>query len=157
MLIDSQNYTPGNKQFRLSNIAVIFVGVMKKVIASISVLCYFVVTCGVVVNFHYCMDKLASVHFFGDKNDQCGQCGMVVHESDGCCHDEVKVIKLEQDQNKTAAADYSIPSLKELAITPSEFIAASFYNIMEECHFYNHSPPLLSAQDTYLQINVFRI
>ncbi len=82
---------------------------------------------------------------------------MVVHESDGCCHDEVKVIKLEQDQNTTAAADYSIPSLKELAITPSEFIAASFYNIMEERHFYNHSPPLLSAQDTYLQINVFRI
>lgn len=65
---------------------------------------------------------------------------MVVHESDGCCHDEVKVIKLEQDQNKTAAADYSIPSLKELAITPSEFIAASFYNIMEECHFITTHP-----------------
>lgn len=130
---------------------------MKKVIATISVICYLVVTCGITINAHYCMNKLASVHLFGEKPDKCGQCGMEIHQSDGCCHDEVSVVKLEQDQNKVPAVTYELPTPETAAIIPSEFIVASFYNVDEQRHFHNHSPPLLSAQDTYLQINVFRI
>ncbi len=77
--------------------------------------------------------------------------------SKGCCHDEVKVVKLLQDQNKVPGFIYDLPSIDATINIPSEFIAASFYNIDEQKHFHNHSPPLLSAQDTYLQINVFRI
>lgn len=130
---------------------------MKKLILAISFLCYLTVTCGVVVNLHYCMNKLASVHLFGDTDDKCGQCGMEVHQWDGCCHDEVKVIKLEQDQNKVAAVDYSLTSVAGLITTPSAFISASFYTIPDKPCFNSHSPPLLSVQDTYLQNNVFRI
>lgn len=82
---------------------------------------------------------------------------MEVHQWDGCCHDEAKVIKLEQDQNKVAAVDYSLPSVAGLFATPSTFISASFYTTDDKQCFRSHSPPLLSAQDTYLQINVFRI
>lgn len=109
------------------------------------------------MNLHYCMDRLASVHLFSGKSDTCGLCGMEVHQSNGCCHDEVKVIKLDQDQNKLTVPDYSIPRIDEQVITPSPFIAASFYTQEEKFGFKNHSPPLLSEQDTYLQINVFRI
>jgi hypothetical protein len=130
---------------------------MKKIIASISLLCYLAVTCGVIVNSHYCMNRLASVHLFQTSTDVCARCGMDTHESNGCCRDEVKVVKLEQDQNKTTIATFDLPSLEPIVLIPSEFIAASFYNIDEQRHFHNHSPPLLSAQDTYLQINVFRI
>jgi hypothetical protein len=66
-------------------------------------------------------------------------------------------VKLQDDQQKTTVTPYAILPVEPIAITPSEFIAAEFYNIDEERHFHNHSPPLLSAQDTYLQINVFRI
>ncbi len=130
---------------------------MKKAIASIAVLCYLVVTCGVIVNAHYCMDRLASIHLFETKASVCGQCGMDIHQSDGCCRDEISVIKLDQDQNKIPVLAFELPSLNITAVIPSAFISASFYNIDEQRHFHNHSPPLLSAQDTYLQNNVFRI
>jgi hypothetical protein len=103
------------------------------------------------------MNRLASVNLFETSVDICGRCGMDTHESNGCCRDEVKVVKLEQDQNKTTITTFDLPSLEPIVSVPSDFIVTSFYNIDEKRHFHNHSPPLLSAQNTYLQINVFRI
>ena len=82
---------------------------------------------------------------------------METHESNGCCRNELKVVKLEQDQNKVAFVTIEIPSLEAVASVPSEFLIAPFENVFVQRHFYNHSPPLLSEQDTYLQNNVFRI
>ncbi len=82
---------------------------------------------------------------------------MHTDESNGCCRDEVKVVKLVQDQNKIPVVTYELPSLQELSFTPSSFLVSLVQNVDVQRHFYNHSPPLLSAQDTYLQINVFRI
>ncbi|MBK8310715.1 MAG: hypothetical protein KA968_05290 [Chitinophagaceae bacterium] len=130
---------------------------MKKIFTSIVLLCYLVVTCGIVVNYHYCMNKLASTQLFVSNEKDCGKCGMHTEESDGCCRDEIKVVKLVQDQNKIPVISYEFSSIDQLAIKPSEFIAALFQNTDINRHFFNHSPPLLSAQDTYLQINVFRI
>jgi hypothetical protein len=130
---------------------------MKKIIVSISLLCYFVVTCGVIINSHYCRNRLASVHLFETSVDVCGRCGMDTHESNGCCRDEVKVVKLVQDQTQTDIVSYDIPSLETIVSIPSNFLVTSSYNVDEKRHFHNHSPPRLSAQDTYLQINVFRI
>ncbi len=130
---------------------------MKKIIFTISFLCYFVVTSGIAINYHYCMKRLVSVHLFDTAPDVCGRCGMDTHDSNGCCRDEMKVVKLEQDQNKIAFVTIEIPSMEELISMPSGFIVASFQNIYEQHHFHNHSPPLLSEQDTYLQNNVFRI
>lgn len=130
---------------------------MKKLIASISFVCYFILSCGVVINSHYCMNSLASVQLYDTTVDVCGKCGMDIHASNGCCRDEVTVLKMEQDQNKTPLLIFEIPAIEAMAITPSEFIAALFENIDKQRHFHNHSPPLLSAQDTYLQNSVFRI
>ncbi len=130
---------------------------MKKTVAVISLACYLLVTTGVVINYHYCMKRLASTQLFGSAKTFCGKCGMHTKKSNGCCRDEVKVMKLQTDHNSFSAEAYSIPPVAILAVTPSQFIAALFYNINEQRHFHNHSPPLLSAQDTYLQINVFRI
>ncbi|MBC7874110.1 MAG: hypothetical protein H7Y01_08950 [Ferruginibacter sp.] len=132
---------------------------MKKSIALVSFLCYFAVTSGVIINFHYCMKRLSSVHFFETAADECERCGMDTHEYEatGCCRDEVKLVKLVQDQDKLAAALYDIPALEIISFSPSEFIVAALWNTIEQRHFHNHSPPLLSEQDTYLQNNVFRI
>jgi hypothetical protein len=130
---------------------------MKKLMTVIVLACYLLVSTGVVINHHYCMKRLASVQLFGSEKKYCGKCGMHKKTSNGCCHDEVKVMKLSTDQNTFSAITPSIPAIEVLEIVPSEFIAALFYNINEQKHFHNHSPPLLSAQDTYLQINVFRI
>lgn len=130
---------------------------MKKTIFAISFLCYFAVTSGVVINYHYCMKRLVSVHLFDTAPDTCGMCGMDMHESSGCCRDEVKVVKLDQDQNKLTVALVEAPLFEIPITTPSAFIVAAFENKYEQRHFHNHSPPVLSEQDTYLQNNVFRI
>jgi hypothetical protein len=130
---------------------------MKKLMTSIALLCYLAVSCGLVINYHYCMNRLASTQLFSNEKKVCGKCGMHNKESNGCCHDEVKVVKLQLDQATTPGFNYNLSPIDAAVITPSEFIAAAFYNIDEQKHFHNHSPPLLSAQDTYLQINVFRI
>jgi hypothetical protein len=103
------------------------------------------------------MNQLASVHMFEKSAERCAKCGMNTHQSKGCCRDEVKVVKLDQDQNKIIIASYDIPAPEPIVSIPSDFIVASSYNINEQRHLHNHSPPLLSAQDIYLQINVFRI
>jgi len=130
---------------------------MKKALFTLAVLCYFAAASGVVINAHYCMKQLVSVKLFGGKSDECGLCGMKMHKSSRCCHDEESFVKLEQDQNRFIAANYEIPALAPLEVAPSDFIVTSFYNGITKRHYNNHSPPLLSAQDTYLQINVFRI
>lgn len=130
---------------------------MKKWILSIVSVAYFVVSCGMVINFHYCMDRLASTSFFGSQDKKCDQCGMDIHASDGCCRDEMQVLKMDEDQLPYYAATYTIPSMEDWSAVPSTFIATSTYNVSEQRHYHNHSPPLLSEQDRYLQHNVFRI
>lgn len=130
---------------------------MKKLITSIAVICYLVVTCGFTINFHYCMDRLVSVHFFETKADYCQQCGMKIHQSHGCCRDEVSVVKVAQDQNKVPDMVLTTPDYAPVALVPSAFIAASFYNFSGESAVQHHIPPLLPARDIYLEVNVFRI
>jgi hypothetical protein len=103
------------------------------------------------------MKRLDSVTLFQTATDTCGRCGMETHESMGCCHDEVKVVKLEQDQTQAKVLFTNFQSPEPLAVQTSVFLVASFQNEEKARHFHNHSPPLLSAQDTYLQHNVFRI
>ena len=102
---------------------------MKKLIASISLVFYFAATCGVVINSHYCMNSLASVHLFEKFANICGRCGMDTYESNGCCHDELKLIKLEDDQNKIPIASYDIPSVEAMVSVPSDFFVANVFMI----------------------------
>ena len=129
---------------------------MKKLVASITVLVYFVMTCGVVVDLHYCMGRIQSVDFYASEKEYCSKCGMHSSEAKGCCKNEVKIIKLQSDQNK-ASVSYSIRNLDAPNNLPSDFIVISFYNSDLKKDFNNHSPPLLNGQDTYLQNCVFRI
>ena len=130
---------------------------MKKIITSIALACYLAATSGVIINFHYCMDRLTSMDFFASESKVCGKCGMKIKDSDGCCKDEVKIIKMNSDQKAAATIVFELPALDAVALAPSAFISASFFNIDETRHYRNHSPPLLTKQDIYLDNCVFRI
>ena len=130
---------------------------MKKVVVPILLICYLAVSTGVVVNLHYCMNKLASTEIFGSESKQCGKCGMHTDDSNGCCHDEIKIVKMDDDQKLTASISFNLPAIDALVHQVSDFIAASFYNAPEARHYQNHSPPLIAVQDIYLQNSVFRI
>lgn len=130
---------------------------MKKLLFAISFICYFAVSSGVIINSHYCMKRLVSIHLYDSAPDICTRCGMDTHNSDGCCRNEVKVVKLEQDQNKLTVDLPGFPALEQQAIRPSEFLVAAFEQPEILRHFHNHSPPLLSGRDSYIENRVFRI
>ena len=129
---------------------------MKKALASFVVLFYFIVSCGVVVNLHYCMGSYQSFDLYATKSKECGKCGMHMNDDNGCCKDEVKIIKLQDDQN-VAQVIHAIQGIDATIITTSEFITASIVDLKENLHSNNHSPPLITGQETYLQNCVFRI
>ena len=130
---------------------------MKKIVTSIVLVCYLAVSSGVIINFHYCMNRLASTELFAFKGERCGKCGMHTDESNGCCRDEVQVVKMDDDQKVTPDFAFNLAALESPVQKPSEFIITSFLNASPQRHFLNHSPPLLSLQDSYLQNSVFRI
>ena len=129
---------------------------MKKSLASITLLVYLAFSCGVVINYHYCMGHLNSVKIFGKKSDKCGTCGMHIGKKHKCCGDESVVIKVQDDQQISQTV-HSLAVADAVATIPSEFIITPFYNNDVSRHNQNHSPPLITEQDTYLQNCVFRI
>ena len=130
---------------------------MKKIVVPILLLCYLAVSTGVIVNFHYCMNRLASTELYAGESKQCGKCGMHKNASNGCCQDEVKIVKMDDDQKITSSLSFNLPPGEALVCQVSDFTIASFYNVPETRHYRDHSPPLISEQDTYLQNSVFRI
>ena len=101
---------------------------MKKILASISMLVYFAMTCGVIVNLHYCMGRVQSFEFYGIEKKVCDVCGMSLKNTHGCCKEEMKILKIQDDQNK-AQASYTIKSIEVPATIPSDFIVTSIYNL----------------------------
>ena len=78
-------------------------------------------------------------------------------DSNGCCKDKVKIVKMQIDQKTAPSVSYELPALDALVTIPSEFITAAFITPGYTKHYQNHSPPLLAEQDTYLNNCVFRI
>ena len=129
---------------------------MKKIIASFSVIVYFAFACGVMVNYHYCMDRYDSFHLYKSSGDWCTRCGMHAKHQ-GCCHDEVKILKL-QDDYQTSSVSFAFKNIQPAAIEPSEFLAVTLLHKEIALNKTDHSPPLLlQGQDICLQNCVFRI
>jgi hypothetical protein len=130
---------------------------MKKITVSIIAVLYFTISSGLIVNLHYCMNRFISFDLNPVSKNECGICGMDKSKSGNCCHDEVKFIKLQDDQNKAAQVAFDFTAVQSFAILTSQFITTSFYNADEIKHHVDHSPPLLSLQDLQIKNCVFRI
>ena len=126
---------------------------MKKGIAAILLFFYFAFSTGVVISYHYCMEEFDSVKLGDKKSDTCGKCGMHTGKM-GCCNDEVRIFKIQDDQ-QTAAIHYKFTG-PEPIIEPFPARTETPVNSVHEIFVTDHSPPL-SKQDTYLQNCVFRI
>src|SRR4030095_1842959 len=128
---------------------------MKKIIASFTVFVYFAFACGVVVNYHYCMDSYDSFRLYKAASDWCTKCGMHTKKH-GCCHDEVKIVKI-QDDYQTSSISFLLENSQPAIGTPSEFLSAILLNEDIALNKTDHSPPLSLQRDVYLQNRVFRI
>ena len=129
--------------------------VMKRLAATLLALIYFTVSSGMVMNMHYCMGKLSSVKLAVLPDAKCA-CGKKTAKK-SCCRTEVKLVKVEDAQQKAVIADVSFELPVVAPVTELNFLHASFYRDEASVASPAHAPPLLSEQDTYLQNCVFRI
>lgn len=102
------------------------------------------------------MNKFHSWELGAADNDSCEKCGMNTQKSNGCCRDEVKVLKLQQDQVSAKAAifQFAIPAVP--VVHTSWFLAPALGHTAVQEYRIN-GPPLISKQDTYLNNCVFRL
>lgn len=103
------------------------------------------------------MNRFDFTQFYAEKNDICDKCGMHVEDSKGCCRDEIKVVKLQNDQKVSSDLSFDFKSFEPEMVKLSKYISILFYNSHDQLSHHNQSPPLLNRQDTYLQNCVFRI
>lgn len=127
---------------------------MKKLLASFAVTIYFAFACGVIVNYHYCMGSFDSFQLYKTASDWCGKCGMHAKKH-GCCHDEVKIVKLEDD-HQASFVSFDFKTYQPAAVIPGLAAVDLINNDLQTDHL-NHSPPLLRPQEVYLFNCVFRI
>ena len=84
---------------------------MKKLTVAILAIYYLAIASGITVNFHFCMDELASVSIYGGEAEQCARCGMKMHKANSCCHDEIETVKLQDDHQKATAVEFEIAAI----------------------------------------------
>jgi len=128
---------------------------MKKLLAFILLLVYFTVSTGFVISVHYCMNRVDSVQLGDTSSEKCGKCGMHIEKSDGCCKDDVKMVKMQVDQ---AFAKLVSPDFSYHALLPQKesFEQQVAFVLVSVAHPLPNGPPL-NGQDTYLQNCVFRL
>ncbi len=108
------------------------------------------------VSMHYCMNSFESVQVGAASSDKCGKCGMHTEDSNGCCRDEVKVVKLQMD---TQIAKMLLPglSLSPVELPLSQHLVLPFQNFEQAVEMVPTGPPLISSQPVYLSNRVFLI
>jgi hypothetical protein len=131
---------------------------MKKILAISVAFMYLAVTSGLVLQIHYCMGREvgSSVKFGDGGTHKCGKCGMQ-NAKNKCCHDEVKIIKL-QDAHKQVTANYQF---QPPAATAQEFnlINPLLHFNNDAAEICNNSPPVddTGQPSLFLLNGVFRI
>ena len=133
---------------------------MKRILAFILIVIYFVTTAGATLQLHYCMDELSgwSLAWTDSHSDKCGKCGMEKdHSSDnGCCRDENKLLKIQDDQK---ASQLAFETLK-LSVASPAFVnpdLAFTSNGIVELLPRSKAPPRSCPEDICIRYCIFRI
>lgn len=131
---------------------------MKKLLVTILALIYLGSSTGAVMHLHYCMGKLAETSFSKNTNPTCGKCGMKTSQKKtGCCKDETKFVKNEQDQ-KASLSQFEFQQLA-IAFQPVAFFHLSTPVLSNQLliAYAPNAPPDLHAPAVYLRVCSFLI
>ncbi len=132
---------------------------MKKIIAVILIFVYISTTTGANIHIHYCMGKIADWEFGRSEPKTCGECGMekIDEQTKGCCKDEYKFIKNDNDQ-KFSETGFQMVQLAFIAIPVQcyEILGNIIPTITEENPI-NHGPPLSNCIAIFILNRTFLI
>lgn len=113
---------------------------------------------GAVMHLHYCMGKLAETSFSKTNNPTCGKCGMKTSKKKGgCCKDESKFVKNDQDQ-KASITHFEFQQ-QAIALLPmvTYMVAEAKLSNQLLIAYAPNAPPDLHAPAVYLRVCSFLI
>lgn len=99
------------------------------------------------------MDEFDSAQLGSSGDDVCDNCGM--HNDDGCCREEVKVIKLNTS-HVISPVSYPDLNLVDVPVLHTDLFLTSLQNTSRHFPTLDHGPPI-ATEDVYILNCVFRI
>ena len=95
---------------------------------------------------HYCMGELVDWHFSHNKDQNCSNCGMKESESNGCCEDKQKLLKIDTEQIIADAA-FQLPlfTSSPALVNPSFELTFAYVPSLIEEHPTSNAPPEVVA------------
>lgn len=95
---------------------------MKKVFLLILTFAYLATSSGASIYLHECMGKLASVDLGTNQqtNNTCDKCHMPKKDKNGCCQDQIIILKAAKDQVQPLSSSKIVPPI--IAVQPPSFI-----------------------------------
>lgn len=140
---------------------------MKKFLVAILAFLYLGTSVGATVHMHYCMDKLVAWGLGKEKNKKqsCTYCGMSKSTSDkhcgkeskGCCKDEQKQVKLDNDQKISEATIYIAQLLVETVTSAFSNYSFEYVSSLTEKFPVVNAPPRAWNVSLFVRNCVFRI
>ena len=132
---------------------------MKKFLALILTIFYLASTTGATVHMHYCMGKMVDKSFWHNDDKECSKCGMekTSEDGNGCCKDEQKQFKID-NEHKITEASISFLQL-DAALSPLNFEKPQTFHItsVTEENPVSNAPPGTGSIAIYIRNGVFRI
>jgi hypothetical protein len=132
---------------------------MKKIAVVILAFLYIITTTGANINLHYCMGELADWGLGSNESKTCGFCGMEKgdEKDNGCCKDELKFIKNDNDQKFVESATYTL-KIPAVALLPvyTAFTCIQSASVKEQ-NAVSHAPPRYKGLPFYISNRTFLI
>lgn len=131
---------------------------MKKLLVTILALVYFGSSTGAMMHLHYCMGQLAETSFSKNNNATCSKCGMKTSQKKrGCCKDESKFVKNDQDQKASLTHfEFQQQAIALLHTTTCKVPEPAISHQMLIAYAPN-APPDIHAPAVYLRVCSFLI
>jgi hypothetical protein len=129
---------------------------MKRLLVFVLAVLYLAAGAGFTLREHYCMGERvgAELSHPAQRADghRCARCGMDKKANDGCCKDDVKILKCCPDQTVAEMPVLHAPVLLALApVAPLIPASAAFREAAEEAAPV-HGPPLSEGPPRYLRL-----
>jgi hypothetical protein len=105
---------------------------MRNYFAIAFIIVYLILTVGVAKSTHYCMGRFNNTTLFSFDSKKCA-CALLTSLKSSCCHDEVELISLDDDQQAEQAVQTNAPEfflIESLAFNSIQEIISisSFYS-----------------------------
>ena len=138
---------------------------MKKFFTCILAFLYLSTSMGASLHLHYCMGKLISLGLINHESKNCDYCGMPKHSGSsgnlvakkGCCSDEHKELKTDQDQRLPCAENEFQKLFPGAAVLHLQGLPEYPVTTALRAQPTVHAPPIPDGQPVFLLNCNFRI